>query len=226
VTPGYAASVLAGSPVVYYRLGDTGTTMADSSGNGRDGAYSTSGNVTEGVASALKTDPNNAVTSSGGSPVGTLGSASFPPAGNTPRTIEAWYRSTDSQQHALVSWGTSGQDNAFGMAVNNHQIWLDVYQGTIQFGTTQSIQDGSWHYLVITWDGSNGTGYLDGQQLSVDVDNVARPLHTASPSTLQLGAWVDTTFNKRLVGSLDEVAVYPTVLSAADVAAHYHAAGY
>jgi hypothetical protein len=112
------------------------------------------------------------------------------------------------------------------MAVNNHQIWLDVYQGTIQFGTTQSVQDGNWHYLVIAWDGSNGTGYLDGQQLSVDVDNIARPLHTASPSTLQFGAWVDTTFNKRLVGSLDEVAVYPTVLSPADVAAHYHAAGY
>src|ERR1051325_11538677 len=57
----YSAEVLADQPLVYYRLGDGGlgvgyATMLDSSGNARNGVYSTSGNVTQGVASALLSD--------------------------------------------------------------------------------------------------------------------------------------------------------------------------
>jgi hypothetical protein len=228
VTPGYRTSVLADAPSVYYRLDDAGASMADGSGNGEAASYSTSGNVTEGVTGALKSDPDAAVTSSGGpNAIGTLASASFLPVGNAARTIEAWYRSTDTQRHAVVGYGNSGQSNAFGMAATPNLLVLDVYLGTMEFTTgKKSLDDGKWHYLVVTWDGTNGAAYADDKALKLQTSNVVKPLHTSSPSTLYVGGWLDVVLNQKLVGSLDEVAIYPAALTAAEVTAHYHAAGY
>jgi hypothetical protein len=229
VTPGYRATVMADSPSVYYRLDDgAATTMADASGNGHNASYSTSGNVTVGVAGALKSEPDTAVTSSGGpNAIGTLASAAFLPIGTSPRTIEAWYRSTDTQRHGVVGYGNSGQSNAFGMAVAANRLVIDVYQGTMEFTTgTKNLDDGKWHYLVITWTGTNSTAYADAKKLTVQSTNIVKPLHTTSPSTLFVGGWLDTVLNQKMIGSLDEVAVYATALTGTRVKAHYVAAGY
>jgi hypothetical protein len=225
VTPGYRISVLDADPVAYYRLSDRGAVMTDASGSGRHAVYSTAGNVKQRVGGALLTDPDKAVSSSGGAnPVGGLAAASFLPAGNAPRSIEAWYKSTNALQHGLVAWGTTGRGRAFGLAVLANRIWLDTYQGIVDFSTTKNLKDGKWHHLVITWDGTNGRGYVDGKPLAIVGDSVVRPLVTVSEGLL-VGAWVDTAFNQRLVGTIDEVAIYDRVLTPAEVAAHVYAAG-
>jgi len=225
VTAGYAALVLAGTPVAYYRLDDTGTTMADSSGNHEDAAYSTAGNVTHGVKGALASDPDKAVSSTGGTnPVGSLASASFLPSGNSARTIEAWYRSTDTTRQAVVGYGAAARSRAFGMAVAPNQVVIDVYLGEIFFSTgTKNLDDGKWHYLVVTYDGTKGAAYADGKPLSQQSSSATLPLDTASPSTLFVGGWLDSVKNAKLDGSVDEVAIYPTALSKSTVAAHFNA---
>ena len=53
VGPSYSAAVLVDAPYAYYRLGEaSGTTAADSSGNGRHGTYATT-NITLGATGLL-----------------------------------------------------------------------------------------------------------------------------------------------------------------------------
>jgi hypothetical protein len=225
VTPGYRLTVLGEAPVAYFRLADRGPVMLDASGFARHGLYSTAGNVRFRVGGALLTDPDKAAYSTGGpNAVSGLAAAGFLPGGNASRTIEAWYKSTDTRQHAVVGYGTTGRGRAFGLAVWTSHVWLDTYYGYIQFNTTRNIKDGKWHHLVVTWDGANGACYLDGTPLPIVSDSIVRPLVTVS-SNLLVGGWVDELNNKRLVGRIDEVAIYDWVLTPAHVLAHLHAAG-
>ena len=60
----YSAAVLADGPLAYYRLGDSsGTTMTDSSGNGRNGTYA--GSPTLGAPGLVIGDTDTAVTFNG-----------------------------------------------------------------------------------------------------------------------------------------------------------------
>ncbi|HZL38153.1 MAG TPA: right-handed parallel beta-helix repeat-containing protein, partial [Tepidisphaeraceae bacterium] len=71
---GYSSAIQADGPLAYYRLGDSGSVAADSSGNGLNGSYV--GGVTTGVAGVLAGDANKAVTLDGATGAVKLGSFS------------------------------------------------------------------------------------------------------------------------------------------------------
>ena len=89
-----------------------------------------------------------------------------------------------------------------------------------------SYADGAWHHVVATYVGSTKTVtvYLDGvavgspQVLTTALNTVLNSNGLAIGHDLNNG----TTL---LSGSLDEVAVYPVALSAAQVSAHFSASG-
>ena len=78
----------------------------------------------------------------------------------------------------------------------------------------------AWHHVVLVREGGRVRVHLDGR---VDPD-LAGPLALTVPvveTSLFLGGRCDGMFN--LEGKLDEIAVYDRALSAAEIAAHYHA---
>ncbi len=81
------------------------------------------------------------------------------------------------------------------------------------------MNDGSWHHVVFTVGASGSKLYLDGSMV----------YHLAGPTTHVdlLFRWVIGAgmMENPLTGSLAEVAVYSTELSAARVLTHYQAAG-
>ncbi len=85
--------------------------------------------------------------------------------------------------------------------------------------STSQILDTAWHHCVITKSGVTTKQYIDG----VDVTGVVTNSTYANGSTptVKIGADGGST---PFYGSLDEVAIYPTALSAARVSAHYTAA--
>ena len=85
----YKNTVLADSPLVYYRLDEaSGTTATDSSGSGHNGTYSATG-VTYSVTGAIRGDADKAVTFNG-----TTGDVTVPspinPTGSA--TLECWVK--------------------------------------------------------------------------------------------------------------------------------------
>src|SRR4051812_8284116 len=82
----YSSEVLADSPLAYWRLGDaSGTTMVDSSGNARDGAYT--GSPTLGTTSLLLSDADTAVTLNGSTQYASVADAAWMDASSF--TVEA-----------------------------------------------------------------------------------------------------------------------------------------
>jgi hypothetical protein len=91
-------------------------------------------------------------------------------------------------------------------------------------GPLAGLETGKWVHVVFTFDGTLGILYVNGVRVSSDV-----PFPTPGPATLLhgdrvwLGAQIWPNDGPGWTGLIDEVAIYTTVLTAADVAAHYAA---
>ncbi len=77
----------------------------------------------------------------------------------------------------------------------------------------------TWYHLVVTFDGTTATLYVNGA-LGTSGSNSAYQPNTDVP--MGIGARGDASF--QFPGSVDEVAIYPSVLSASTIAAHHDAA--
>jgi RHS repeat-associated protein len=199
-------------PVIYYRLSDTGTTIAaDSSGNGQTGAYV--GTPTPGAGSALANDSDAAVTFGSGY---VLNSGTNMPIGNSSRTVELWLKTTSTANMSLLQWG---DNNSGGTGFNvqlqyGNQIWINLNNGTNPIlNLPYSIANGQWHQVILTFDGSTFIVYVDGQ--------LANNLPYGGINTDRNVLTIGNGFQ----GSLDEVAVYSGVLTSTQASGHFLASG-
>ena len=224
-TYSYSGAILADTPNIYYRLGDsTGTTAMDSSGNGHDGTYSASG-VTLGVAGAIVNDANTAITLDGlaGSVQEVSGAGA--PAGFANRSVEAWFKTTSATDMPIVAYGTPGVANQyFGVYVNGTAIEVKTGAGTtVTFPGTTSLSNGAWHHLVVTYDSGAPAGnlkvYIDGVNFGTQTPTTILST-TLDAAGLQVGKDETPAFFN---GSLDEVAIYSTVLATTQISNHYKA---
>jgi hypothetical protein len=218
-TSTYVSTVLGDGPSVYYRLGDsTAGLMADSSGHGANGVYDT-GQISLGTPGAINSDPDTAVTGQG-QYVGSSSSAGVP-LFNEPRTVEAWINTTDGGEHYIAGWGVQSTTEAFNVATDASDIYVQGYNDDLPFATTTNLADGNWHYVVVTSNGITATAYVDGTSLGTQA--FPTPLDTVSSGTLVVGGYTNET--NGVNGGQDELAIYPSALTAAQVHAHYTASG-
>src|SRR5690242_19473918 len=104
---------------------------------------------------------------------------------------------------------------------NSGQLTFGVWTGFANTITSpQSYNDGMWHYLVATQGPDGMTLYVDGRVAGTNPQTQAQQYD----GYWRIGGdsdWGgDSAF---LAGSIDEVAVYHTELSAAQVRSHWRA---
>jgi hypothetical protein len=225
-TYSYSGAILADTPNIYYRLGETaGTTASDSSGNGHNGTYAASG-VTLGVAGAIVNDADTAITLDGTNGFVQETSGAGVPTGFANRSIEAWFKTTSATDMTIVAYGTPGVANQyFGVYVNGTAIEVKTGAGTtITFPGTTSLITGAWHHLVVTYDsgaiGGNLKVYIDGVNFGTQSPTL---LGTTLDAAGLLVGKDNTATPAFFNGSLDEVAIYPTVLATYQTSNHYKA---
>ncbi|WP_306464466.1 LamG-like jellyroll fold domain-containing protein, partial [Tersicoccus solisilvae] len=217
----YGARVFKDNPDLYWRLGETGgTTAADSGPNGVPGTYSGSG-LTFGQQGAVTGTTNTAVGFDGAN--GELGSTA---SVNNPTvySLETWFKTDTTVGGKLIGFGSSPNGNSG--SYDRHVYMQD--DGRLVFGTwtgqtntittPDPLNDNRWHHVVAT-QGSDGMKlYIDGQLSGTNPQTQAQDYG---------GYWRvgnDTTWgssSSHFNGSLDEVAVYSSVLPAASVTSHY-----
>ena len=220
--PSYRASVLADHPVAYWRLDEeTGTVMADASGNGNDGAYA--GAVTLGQPGALAHDSD---TAAGVGPAGGAASVvSTPSLQVNPVTIEIWInKRADTEYGAYVSKNFAP---GAGAGTGWFQLLNDHHSGRIAFRVTEDnptlvsskiLGLHTWYYVVATYDGTTAKLYINGKlDGSIAITAIAK--QTADP--VYIGRRADGLFTNAV---LDEIAIYPTALSSERIATHWQAA--
>lgn len=209
----YSDTVLADSPVGYWRLGEAegSTDAADGSGNGRTGTYV--GGVTLQQDGALLGSDDRAALFDGSS--GLMRRLSFP--SSAAFTLEVWVKPTVLKVQMLMEVGVDGVAlTRLFMTDANGIIEFDNQPGEI--GNVQSVTPitaGTWWHIVATFDGATARLYLNGV---LEASTVAS--YGWSTGTLNFAAGASGPFSSV---AMDEVAVYATALSAARVLAHYQA---
>jgi PKD repeat protein len=218
----YGSAVWNDSPGIYYRLDETsGSTATDLSGNTANGTFY--GSETLGTASAV-TGPSGTGTTFSGTTNSTLSNNA---SGTAPSVYsqELWFKTTSTAGGELIGFGNrqSGSSTSVDRIVYMNNAGKITFQVspllTYTVASANGYNDGKWHQLVAT-QGSGGMAlYLDGQSVATNTQTSAKSLTGYWRIGGDLGSSTYRWFN----GSLDEVAIYPSVLTPAQVAAHYAA---
>ncbi|MET1006925.1 MAG: PKD domain-containing protein [Propionibacteriaceae bacterium] len=216
----YGKAVYDDEPSLFWRLNESsGTTAADTSAAGVTGIYS--GGYTQGTASTVTTS-GTAVTFNG-----TNGTVASSVAFNNPSAYseELWFKTTTTRGGKLIGFGdaqsgTSGNYDRHVYMENSGQLTFGTYTGQLNTTTSPtSYNNGQWHHLVATQGADGMKLYVDGAVVGTNAQTSAQ----SYSGYWRIGgdsSWSgDNFFN----GSIDEAAVYPTALTAAQVKAHYQA---
>jgi hypothetical protein len=210
----YTQNVLQDAPLAYWRLGEASGTLADDAIGTRDGTYS--GGYTLNQSGALAGDPNTSVLLNGTNAFVRVPQVTLPSS----ITLEAWANPTTYPgDTALVGqWnGTSGS-MLYVTSDLGGRVYMWINGGFI---SATAPSTGAWHHYVGTYNGTNAAIYIDGG-LAAGPTPLAGPLTTA-PRFLEMGTYNNAGGGK-FSGKIDEVAIYPSALSAARIQAHYAAA--
>jgi PKD repeat protein len=215
----YGKAVFQAGPDLFWRLGEAnGTKAADSGAAGNTGTY-VSG-TTLGRPGAIAGVTNTAVAFDGSS--GLLSSdTQF--SNPTVYSQELWFNTTTTNGGKLIGFGDSntGLSNSYDRHVymeNSGQLTFGVWTGqTNTITSPQPYNDGSWHHMVATQSSDGMKLYVDGQQVGSNPQTQAQ----AYNGYWRIGA--DRTWGPQpyFAGTIDEVAVYSTALTASDVSAHF-----
>jgi len=235
----YNQTVLASDPSFFWPLNDSGSTANDASGNNVDGTYA--GGVTQGAAGPLTGSTATSFDGQSGnvySQTQTAGSQDF--------SVEGWFETTTNTGGKIVGFGNSqtGMSSNYDRQVymmNDGQLVFGIWNGATEtIESSNTYNDGQWHYFVATYNSS-----ASGQNMALYVDGLL--VGTASSSSAQvyngywrvggdnLNGWNLDPWGSNsqgttepnsyyFEGTIADVAVYPTVLSAAQVQAHFAAA--
>jgi hypothetical protein len=229
----YSRAVLADHPLAYYRLGEAGgSTLCDSSSTAVNGTYASG--VTHGVLGALPSDPA-ATAVSVSAPSAGIGTGGPGVTGHHSFTLEGWFqRAGPIQSQTLVDMGQAATGTIAGLATwsapgasTASELAVDLYGTSVAWNTAGAgvdVFDKHWHFLVIAFDSSTDrfTAYVDGIGLGSRHSPSAIDL---AGGPIRLGYWVDTVVNQHFVGAAQEIAVFDTALTAAQIRAQYAASG-
>lgn len=221
----YHAEVLRDAPVAYLRLGErSGVALIDEMGL-QNSTYPSSG-VTLGATGALLLDPDTAISLDGSR--GILMPRGLDLEGLTPFSIELWARQTDQPNYGftLDHENFEGTRDGWALLLETDEVsferWMSGSTNGAVANSPGALPLGTWHHLVVTFDGAQLTLYIDNRVASLNAVGSALP---KTNNTWKIGYQNCDCSGNGFTGDLDEIAFYAAALSAERVAVHYHASG-
>jgi sugar lactone lactonase YvrE len=146
-------------------------------------------------------------------------------------SISAWFK-TSSAGGLLVGFGSSitGSSGSYDRHIymnNSGQIYYGLYPGTVKtINTTSTYADGNWHHVVATTSTTSGSNlYVDGVLQATDATMTTSQSYTGYWRVAydNINGWTSQPSSFYFNGSLDDIAVYNTAISASQVATLYGA---
>jgi hypothetical protein len=229
----YASVIRADAPLAYYRLGDTGTSAFDSSNNttALNGSYGA--NVKRGAHSLLAAESSNTAAQFSGGPSAAVNIVAVPPAQRLQPakavTLETWI--AIGQPNAggttdLVSYGpeTAGQAYTLQLLADDTLAAYIVTSGDYGFVSGKTVLAKNKAYLIdATYNGLTLSLYVDGAlDASTPVSGALNYSHVGSTNGLSIGSAFSSA-REAFSGTLDEVSIFGSGLTASRIAAHWTA---
>ncbi len=225
----YQTTVLNDSPAGYWRLGEnngvaTPPSLAanlGSTGTSADGLYS--GGVTLQAAGALGNADRAANFSSG--TVSVPYDAALNPDGAF--TVECWVFKQSGSGYPLgvlssvyYTGGSERNGWLFYDAGTDWEFRLGDDSGYVATAKGGDATAGGWLHLAGVYDGANAILYTNG--VAAASTALSRPYSPNPGWNTEIGG--TTAFGRYFSGTIDEVAIYPRALTAAELLAHSQAA--
>ena len=155
-------------------------------------------------------------------------------------TISCWAKGTMAGSRVLVSdLGSDGSNKGsrLGLMFDEKTIYVNMGDGTNfyyairaqTYDATSTLFDGDWHHVVVTIDTEIQKFYIDGALVHTHdttdagtrTGGTSAVLGTAGTYPLTIGRWGEY-HGGYWSGGIDEVAIWESVLSAAQVLAIYN----
>ncbi len=226
----YGKTVSKDNPDLYWRLGETtGSITEDATYRGQTGTYA-NGVLRGQQPGAVSGTTDGAAGFDGSNDLVYLTGSSITPP--TTFSAEAWVKTNSTSGGKILGFGSS-QTGSSGTA-DRHLYMTD--NGRVSFGvrtsnnntavltSPASINNNAWHHVA----GTRGPGgmalYIDGVAVATNSttnsNNYSGYWRVGSGT---LSGWTGTHSSDNLRGTIDEVAVYRSQLTAAQMATHYSA---
>ncbi len=207
-------------PIVWYQFNETsGTTAADSSGNGKTGTLVNGPTwVTGQSGNAVNLDGSNDHVSM---PAGVVN-------GLTDFSITTWVKlDTTGNWRRIYDFGTGTTVNMFLVPTTGSTIRFAITtsggSGEQRINGTAALPTGAWKHVAVTKSGSTGTLYVDGVQVGQNTSL------TLSPSSLgnTTNNWIGRSqyADPYLDGQVDDFRIYNRALSASEVQSLFNGGG-
>jgi len=205
------------------------------SGNANDISGSADNGTVQGAA-PLTTDrygnANSAYSFNGSSQYISTAKATASP-GPQNFSISVWFKTTTGGG-MLVGFGASqtGQSTMYDRHIymsNSGQLFYGIYPNAVQtINTTATYIDGNWHHVVATTSTTSGSNlYVDGALQATDPTMTTSQVYGVNGYWRvgydDLGGWSSEPTNYYFTGSLDDIAVYTSALTASQVYSVYGA---
>ncbi|MGW5196736.1 LamG-like jellyroll fold domain-containing protein [Streptomyces spiralis] len=235
----YRGAVLGGAPSEYFRLGEAaGATTAADQVRGGDGTYNSVTLGSSGVFSDAKAASFNGTASSV-----TLPNGSVP--GSGPESVSMWFKTSTANGVLL---GVSRDPLSSGTTPTGYTPVLYIggsgkLYGEYWFSTgsdnplvsSAAVTDNKWHHVVLATSATSQSLYLDGALVGTQTGTAAmsNQPYTYVGAGFVGGYWPDephhntsdnTGYASYFKGSLADVALFRSQLSAADVTEQFQAA--
>ncbi|WP_257996520.1 PKD domain-containing protein [Microbacterium sp. UMB0228] len=219
-TPPYSAAILADEPQLYYPLG---TVAQDVAGTNspifRAGTKPQSSGVPQGLAGATALD---------GTETGRVDTTTKMRAPES-YSAEMWFQTSTTSGGLLFDFessaaGFSRNHDRNVYLSNDGRLNFGVYDGSTKVITTKAAyNDNRWHHVVASVSPEGMKLFVDGE-LNDQITGVTKGQDYEGFWKIgrgKLANWPNTPNSLSLTGAVDEFAVYPYGLSAAQVKTHY-----
>ncbi len=226
----YAQAVAADGASHYWRLDEkAGETASTDWAGGNDLVLGTG--VTNGTAGAVNGSPDTAAAFDG-TANGTAGQTATEVAPQV-FTAEAWIKTSTTSGGKILGFGDSQLGNSGGY---DRHVYMDgaghltfgVYPGGVRVVTTGgTYNDGAWHQVTASLSSAGMKLYVDGLLEGTDESTTGGQGFSGywRVGGDNLGGWPSTGSSQNFAGTIDDVSIYPTALSDAQVRNHYTSTG-
>jgi hypothetical protein len=205
--------------VGYWKFDETsGTTAADSSGNGNTGT------LTNGPAWTTGGMNNGALTFNGTSQYVSVPDASNLRGNNYTITAWVYFNSLVSATYDIVVKGYANSgDKSYEMFEDSSGQLGFWSNGTGVFSAGGNMNAGEWYFIAATRSGSTATIYMDGVQMNQSTSFSATTSYDTTPVVIGAFSQNNGTIGNYLTGIVDDARIYNRALSAAEVTQAYYA---
>jgi len=198
---------------------NSGTALTDSSGNNYSKSFST------GTPTWVSGRFGSAISFAGSQSVG-LGTFD-PNTQGAAFSVSTWINTSQAGSGAGTGPGLFFSKrtgtNTFSIAMNGGKIEVSNWSGTpsewLVGGIT--VNNGVWHNVTLTWDGTTAKVYVDG---NLDTQKAINFITQSIANGNSLGAF-DSGTARSYIGSMDEVIAFNRALTASDISLRYGTLG-